>query len=200
MFVKLAVILQWTPLGFKMRDPDTLDDLSKERFEGTVLKAIFKSTKKFKKEPGKERGAGGGGAGQTLLRQVWEHPAKVLQNPGYILEFEVLYISRPEEIKNILLLQVKIKVEKKDEDEKEDVGKPAGEEQKMEIKKEEEEEVTKSQSTEAEDDAAAEGGAKPEPEMGRLVMTIDRQQKQLPFAPNDLLSTATMLDGDKVRR
>lgn len=37
------------------------------------------------------------------------------------------------------------------------------------------------------------------PEMGRLVMTIDGQQKLLPFGPNDLLSTATMLDGDKVR-
>lgn len=80
-----------------------------------------------------------------------------------------------------------------DEDE-EDVVKSAGKEQKMEIKKEGEEEVMKSQSTEAED----EGGAKPEPEMGRLVMTIDGQQKQLPFGPNDLLSTATMLDGDKV--
>lgn len=28
-----------------MRDPDTLDDLSKERFEGTVLKAISKNVK-----------------------------------------------------------------------------------------------------------------------------------------------------------
>lgn len=79
-----------------------------------------------------------------------------------------------------------------DEEEKEDVGKSAGEEQKMEVKKEVEDEAMKSQSTEDE------GGAKPEPEMGRLVMTIDGQQKQLPFGPNDLLSTATMLDGDKV--
>lgn len=39
----------------------------------------------------------------------------------------------------------------------------------------------------------------PESGMGRLVMTIDRQQKQLHFCPNDLLSTATMFDGDKVR-
>lgn len=29
-------------------------------------------------------------------------------------------------------------------------------------------------------------------------MTIDGQQKQLPFGPTDLLTTATMLDGDKV--
>lgn len=92
------------------------------------------------------------------------------------------------------LPQLKIKVEKMDEDEEEDVVKSAGEEQEMEIKKEVEEEVMKSQLTEADD----EGGAKPEPEMGRLVMTIDGEQKQLPFGPDDLLSTATMLDGDKV--
>ncbi|XP_042357606.1 serine/arginine repetitive matrix protein 2-like [Plectropomus leopardus] len=30
-------------------------------------------------------------------------------------------------------------------------------------------------------------------------MTIDGQQKQLPFGPDDLLTAATMLDGDKVR-
>lgn len=35
-------------------------------------------------------------------------------------------------------------------------------------------------------------------EMGRLVMTVAGVQKQLTFGPNDLLSTATMLDGDKV--
>lgn len=95
-------------------------------------------------------------------------------------------------------MQVKIKVEKIDEDEKDEVeGKPAGQEQKMDIKKEDEEEVTKNG---AGDDVAVGGGAKLSPEMGRLVMTVDGQQKQLPFGPNDLLSTATMLDGDKVRR
>uniref|UniRef100_A0A3Q2GFG1 Uncharacterized protein n=1 Tax=Cyprinodon variegatus TaxID=28743 RepID=A0A3Q2GFG1_CYPVA len=36
-------------------------------------------------------------------------------------------------------------------------------------------------------------------ETGRLVMTINGQQKQLPFGPNDLLTMATMLVGDKVR-
>lgn len=77
-------------------------------------------------------------------------------------------------------MQVNIKLEEMDEEEAEE--KPEGEEGKMEIKKEE-----------------AGGGAKPDPEMGRLVMTIDGQQKQLPFGPNDLLTTATMLDGDKVR-
>uniref|UniRef100_H3D776 CSD domain-containing protein n=1 Tax=Tetraodon nigroviridis TaxID=99883 RepID=H3D776_TETNG len=46
---------------------------------------------------------------------------------------------------------------------------------------------------------AAGGGAKAEPGAGRLVMTVDGQQKQLPFGQSDLLSTATMFDGDRVR-
>ncbi len=62
----LSVILQWTPLGFKIKDPDTLDDISKERFQGTVLKAIFKNMTKIKKELGEEGEEGG----QTLNRQV----------------------------------------------------------------------------------------------------------------------------------
>lgn len=83
-----------------------------------------------------------------------------------------------------------------DEDEKEEgEEKPEGQEGKVEIAKEdeEEEEVKKNQSAEAG------GGAKPSPEMGRLVMTIDGQQKQLSFGLKDLLTSATMLDGDKVR-
>lgn len=47
-------------------------------------------------------------------------------------------------------------------------------------------------------DAIAAGGAKAELGMGRLVMTVDGQQKQLPFCPSDLLSSATMFDGDRV--
>lgn len=41
-------------------------------------------------------------------------------------------------------------------------------------------------------------GAEVDREMGRLVMTVAGEQKQLTFCPNDLLSTATMMDGDKV--
>lgn len=63
----------------------------------------------------------------------------------------------------------------------------------MEIKTEEEEVEMKNRSTAA----GPEGEAKPE-HLGRLVMTVSGVQKQLPFSPNDLLSTATMLDGDKV--
>lgn len=44
------------------------------------------------------------------------------------------------------------------------------------------------------------GGAKAEPEMGRLVMTVNGQLKQLLFGRRDLLTSATMLDGDKVSR
>ncbi|XP_018530342.1 uncharacterized protein LOC108882367 isoform X2 [Lates calcarifer] len=153
---------KWTPLGFKMRDPDTLDDISKERFEGTVLKAISKNPRKEVKkdlEENEEKNRRGGDShGQQML-----------------------------------LGQVKIKVEKMDEDGKEEAkGKPDGEDRKTEVKKEEdEEEVKKVQ--------AAGGGVKSDPEMGRLVMTIDGQQKQLAFGPRDLLTSATMLDGDKVR-
>lgn len=80
---------------------------------------------------------------------------------------------------------MKIKVEKKDEDEGE-AGKPDGEG--VKVKEEEEEEVKKETLAET----------KPDPEMGRLVMTINGQQKQLSFGRCDLLTGATMLDGDKV--
>lgn len=46
---------QWTPLGFKIKDPGTMDDISKERFEGTVLRAISKyGRKEIKKEAQEE--------------------------------------------------------------------------------------------------------------------------------------------------
>lgn len=92
-----------------------------------------------------------------------------------------------------------MKVEKMDEAEKEgEEGKHASEEQKVEIKKEDEDEdeVTKNG---ARDDTAACCVAKLDPAMGRLVMTIEGHQKQLSFSSSDLLSTATMLHGDKVR-
>lgn len=81
-------------------------------------------------------------------------------------------------------------MEKTKEDEKEE---GAEEEEQMEIKVEKEEDDKQLP------DANAGGEAKPEPSMGRLVMTVDGQQKQLSFCPNDLLSTATMFDGDRVR-
>ncbi|XP_034408143.1 microtubule-associated protein 1B isoform X2 [Cyclopterus lumpus] len=144
-----AAKCKWTPLGLRVRNRDSLDDVSKERFQGTVLKAISKYPRQeIKKEPKENKGEQGGAQ----------------------------------------MLQVKIKVEKMDEDEKEEAeGKPEGEEREREV-----EEVK-------EDLQASPAAVKPDPEMGRLVMTIDGQQKLLPFGPNDLLSSATMLDGDKVR-
>ncbi|XP_068457966.1 uncharacterized protein si:dkeyp-121d4.3 isoform X2 [Clinocottus analis] len=141
-----AAKCKWTPLGIQVRNPDTLDDVSKERFQGTVLKAISRYPRKeIKKEPAENPGEPGGAG----------------------------------------LPQVKIKVEKMDEDEKEEAeGKLEGEEEVKEV----EEKLP-----------AAPAAVKPDPEMGRLVMTIDGQQKLLPFGPQDLLSSATMLDGDKVR-
>ncbi|KAJ3610490.1 hypothetical protein NHX12_022582, partial [Muraenolepis orangiensis] len=35
-----AAKVKWSPLGFKMSDPKSFDDLSKERFQGTVLKIV----------------------------------------------------------------------------------------------------------------------------------------------------------------
>lgn len=186
-----------------------MDDISKERFEGTVLKAISKNIKKIKMEPKEQLGGGGGGAeaGQTLLGQV----QKILENSwnhGKVLESDILF-SRREDVKitfvftnQFFFFQLKIKVEKTDEENEGVKGKPeadGGEEVKLEVKKEEEEVMMKNQSADTGGGAAAGGRASTAPEMGRLVMTIDGQQKQLSFCTNDLLTTATMLDGDKVR-
>lgn len=90
--------------------------------------------------------------------------------------------------------QVKVKVEKT---EGETEGSAVKEEEegkerlKIKVEKEEEDKHLP--------DPNAGGGAKQESGMGRLVMTVDGQQKQLPFCPSDLLSTATMFDGDRVR-
>lgn len=51
-----------------MRDPDSQDDISKERFEGTVLKAISKDMKMIKKEP--REGGGSSECRQTFHGQV----------------------------------------------------------------------------------------------------------------------------------
>lgn len=65
------VFLQWTPLGFTLRDPNSLDDISKERFEGTVLKAISKHPRKeIKKEPEEHQEGGAAQGGQVLFGQV----------------------------------------------------------------------------------------------------------------------------------
>ncbi len=115
-------------------------------------------------------------------------------------EKKISNVPKNMSIINLYFFQVKIKQEKKDEDEKEEFkDKPEEEKGRLEMKKEEEEneDVKKNQS--AETDGRAGGRAKVDPEMGLLVMTIDGQQKQLSFGPSDLLTTATMMDGDKVR-
>lgn len=98
--------------------------------------------------------------------------------------------KRKENTQFVVFFQVQIKVEKMEEGEKGEVQ--GGQE--ITVKKEKTcEEVTKEKPPEAE------VKTKPDVEVGRLVMTIDGQQKQLTFGPKDLLTTATMLDGDKVR-
>lgn len=62
------VFSQWTPLGFKMRDPDSRDDISKERFEGTVLRAIGRTMRKTKSEAPED--SGGRNAAPLLLLKV----------------------------------------------------------------------------------------------------------------------------------
>lgn len=63
---------QWTPFGFKFRDPDSRDDISKERFEGTVLRAIGRTMRKTKSEaPEDTRGAK---AAPLLLLKVQKNP------------------------------------------------------------------------------------------------------------------------------
>lgn len=156
-----------------MRDPDTLDEISKERFEGTVLKAISRNMK-IKQEPTEEQGPPKNG--QMPVTQVEEGSPFSPENFHY---FNIVCPS-----------QVKIKVEKTKEDEKEE-GAEEGEQMEIKVEKEEDDKPLP--------DASAGREAKPEPSTGRLVMTVDGQQKQLSFCPNDLLSTATMFDGDRVR-
>lgn len=73
-FVFCPHILQWTPLGFMMRDPDTMDEISKERFEGTVLKAINKhprrTVKKELEEVEMSTNDSMADSGETLLTEV----------------------------------------------------------------------------------------------------------------------------------
>nr|XP_033933136.1 serine/arginine repetitive matrix protein 2 [Pseudochaenichthys georgianus] len=148
---------KWTPLGFLYRKMDTMLDISRERFQGTVLKALSKDPRK--------------------------------------------------DIKSALscFLQVKVKEEKLDEEElkkepKEEEEEPMEEEEPKEEEEPEKEDEEGKQDLKKEEEvmkseAVQQGGAL----IGRLVTTIKDEQKHLPFGPEDMISTATMLDGDKVR-
>ncbi|XP_028323961.1 uncharacterized protein LOC114476556 isoform X2 [Gouania willdenowi] len=106
---------KWTPLGFTFSIPDSLEEISRERFEGTILQTV---------------------------------PSK--QSPAH-------------------------------------------------IKVEPEEEGRASEGHEVKVEPSEEGGAKEDSAKGRLVMTVDGQQKQLSFGLKDIMSTPTMMVGDKVR-
>lgn len=84
--------------------------------------------------------------------------------------------------------------EKKEEEEKNEEE----EEVKNEEEKEEEKEEDRLEKTNPEPPEVADK-EQPEPETGQLVMTLCGKQKQLSFSAKDLLTTATMLVGDKVR-
>lgn len=66
------VFSQWTPLGFKLRDPDSRDDISKDRFEGTVLRAIGRTMRKTKSEALEDTGVAK--SAPLLLLKVHKNP------------------------------------------------------------------------------------------------------------------------------
>ncbi|CAL8390687.1 unnamed protein product [Arctogadus glacialis] len=168
-----AAQVKWTPLGFRMTDPKTFDDLSKERFQGTVLKTISKSPQIYqitkdgvkgdpdeknvnkeekKKDAVEEAAAAGVDGDKKDVVGVKQEAVKVEQ--------EVRVVSA--------------KVEVKEEQEERPVdGQPAGGKEKEKEKE--------------------------RPDRGRLVMTIAGEQKMLHFDPIDVMTSATMMVGDKVR-
>ncbi|XP_061915339.1 uncharacterized protein si:dkeyp-121d4.3 isoform X1 [Entelurus aequoreus] len=132
---------KWTPLGFNTSLPYSSDKISKERFDGTVLKV---PTKPIKKEPKDEEP--GGGAESAQIKANMDVNIKKEE------EDQEVKTERPEEEKS-----------------KEEAG------------------------------GGAESQSSPPEELGRLVMTVEGQQKVLTFGLTDMLTRATMLVGDKVR-
>ncbi|XP_063731676.1 uncharacterized protein si:dkeyp-121d4.3 isoform X2 [Eleginops maclovinus] len=148
---------KWTPLGFLYRKLDSMLDISKERFQGTVLKALSKDPRKdIKKEPEETKEDGG----QT--------------SPALVKVKEENLDEEDQKKKEVEQKKEEVEEQKEEEEGKQDLKK--------------EEAVMKSE-------AGQEGGAV----TGRLVTTINGEQKLLTFGPEDMISTATMLDGDKVR-
>lgn len=155
---------------------------------GTILKAIPKNPcMAVKKEEPDKGGGGASDDGQILLD-------KVKKSPGI---FSCLFLQV---LLNLVFLHLQVKMEKTDNKEEEE--KPEAVEKK-EVKNVEEVKYSEEQKDlkNSEEKPVAVGGrGKTDTEIGRLVMTVDGQQKQLFFGRKDLLTTATMLDGDKVRR
>ena len=71
------LLLQWTPLGFRTTDPKTFDDISKERFQGTVLKTISKSPQIYQTTKDGAKGDPdpkvGGSTPPHLPAAMWRH-------------------------------------------------------------------------------------------------------------------------------
>ncbi|KAM8852641.1 uncharacterized protein znf318 [Synchiropus picturatus] len=133
-----AALNKWTPIGFKFHCPDSKDDVSKDWFEGTVLRVLTKTAAKNIKK-----------------------------------EAEAQLLPLPKEKEEGSKSDTALKTEDMDEDdEKKDVKVKT---EQLEVKEENDEEA------------------------GLLVTTIGGDQKQLPFGHNDLMSSATMMVGDKVK-
>lgn len=171
--------LQWTPFGFRYRVADSMLEVSRERFQGTVLKAICRSPPKEPREEQEEAKQEGDVKEEEMVAketqeekggtEVW----KVEQLRRFWLEFWR---------QNVLFPCQQVKQEETEDGEQQEATGLTG---RKEMQGEEEEQIV--------------APSPPAPEVGRLVMTVDGRQKQLSFGPNDLLSLATMLVGDKVR-
>ncbi|XP_053731678.1 uncharacterized protein si:dkeyp-121d4.3 isoform X2 [Synchiropus splendidus] len=136
-----AALNKWTPIGFKFHCPDSKDDVSKDWFEGTVLRVLTKTAvKNIKKEA----------------------------------EAQLLPLPKEKEEGN-----KSDKALKTDDTDEED--------EKTDVK-------VKTEQLEVKDENDAEELGQ---EAGLLVTTIRGEQKQLPFGHNDLMSSATMMVGDK---
>ncbi|XP_043992669.1 uncharacterized protein si:dkeyp-121d4.3 isoform X1 [Gambusia affinis] len=146
---------KWTPFGFRYRVADSMLEVSRERFQGTVLKAICRSPPKEPREEQEEA-----------------------KQEGDVKEEEMVAKETQEEKGGT----EQVKQEETEDGEQQEATGLTG---RKEMQGEEEEQIG--------------APSPPAPEVGRLVMTVDGRQKQLSFGPNDLLSLATMLVGDKVR-
>ncbi|XP_038154268.1 uncharacterized protein LOC119791943 isoform X3 [Cyprinodon tularosa] len=178
---------KWTPFGFRYTPPDSKYDISKERFEGTVLKAVSRVPPGALRQEVEKKGSAMD-LKVKIKQEKIDEDEQVEEQQAEVLKAEQVEVKKEEVLKaeQVEELQAEVLKAEQVEVKKEEVLKA----EQVEVKKEE---VLKAERVEVkkEEDSGR--------ETGRLVMTINGQQKQLPFGPNDLLTMATMLVGDKVR-
>ncbi|KAK0138404.1 Cold shock domain-containing protein E1 [Merluccius polli] len=156
---------KWTPLGFKMTDPKTFDDISKDRFQGTVLKTISKTPQ---------------------IYQISKDDSKREPEEKNHIKEEEKDCKEEADVDGDEKEVVKVKQEVGED--KQEVGADSA---KVQVKQEQEDRPVSGQ--------PAGGKEKDRPDRGRLVMTVAGEQKILHFDPHDVITSATMMVGDKVR-